>query len=511
MSITRSYDFTSFRLKTMEKTSTNRSDLYHFLFLTMSMCWLMLFVFYAPNLGLLMETNGVFASQNLFVSFYCILILVGLFIPKLFTLHYYRKLTLIGVLGTILCSIMLISAAGFFRLVLIAFLGLFCGLFSYAGIVFILIKVLSFNWQIASVSYIVGINPLFSILINNQIIQFGTLGYWLFCFGILLVMLGLCWFGFIKNSDKENPVIKKGALKNPHRISRQHTRRMVWLAYGMVFIITLITLYAFFISEKTTLNSSNFIYFYAGQILAGVLSFLLLFYKRNKLPLLFYGFLVVAFLGFTLMLLKDITTVLLSPAIILLGCAELGSILSWCLIPRVCRLWEAAHAFDSENETTGWSLRALRGFMLSYALAILFGTFSATYLYQLSSSAFFILSITSLIILFIGNVFLVGFTQYQFFPTTGKVQIEGPVAQDAVKRLNSLTERETQILGFMLQGYSMPQIAEKLTISLNTVKTHGSNIYRKLDVNSRRELLLRYLDKGNQQTIASDWKFLSSE
>jgi DNA-binding CsgD family transcriptional regulator len=484
-----------------EKLSIN-SDLSHFLFLTLSMCWLMLFVFYAPDLGLLAETGGAFSSQNLFVTFYVVVILVGLFVPSLFTLQYYRMLTLIGVGGAILASVLILPARGVFRMVMVAVLGLCCGSFSYAGIVFILLRMLSFKWQIASVSYIVGINPLFAILIDRGIISFGTWGYWLLCMGLLLIMLGLSWFGFQKPAQKDGTPLETPLPEKPHRASLHHTRRMLWLSYGMVFVITLVTLYAFFISEKAVGDRVTFIHFYTGQILAGFLSFLLLFYRRSKLPLLFYGFLVVAFLGFVLMLLKDLAPVLLAPAIVLMGCAELGSILSWCLIPRVCGLWEAAHAFDSSSDTKNWSLRALRGFMLAYALAMLFGTFSASYVYQISSSAFFILSIASLLVLFMGNIFLVGFTRYQFFPDTGNVQVEGPVAKEAVRRLKLLSERETQVLGYILQGYSMPQISEKLFISLNTVKTHSSSIYRKLSVNSRRELLLRYLDRHNQETVS---------
>ncbi len=493
----------------MREKLSNVSDLSHFLFLTLSMCWLMLFVFYAPDLGLLAETGGAFSSQNLFVTFYLVVILVGLFVPSLFTRQYYRLLTLLGVGGAFLVSALILPSEGVFRMVMIAFLGLCCGFFSYAGIVFILLRMLSFKWQIASVSYIVGINPLFAILIDREVISFGTWGYWVFCMGMLLIMFGLSWFGFQKPARKDGVPLETPLPEKPHRASMSHTRRMLWLAYGIVFVITLVTLYAFFISEKVVGDRVTFIHFYTGQILAGFLSFLLLFYRRSRLPLLFYGFLVVAFLGFILMLVKDLAPVLLAPAIVLLGCAELGSILSWCLIPRVCALWEAAHAFDTDvgSKNKNWSLRALRGFMLAYVLAILFGTYSASYVYQISSSAFFILSIASLLVLFMGNIFLVGFTRYQFFPATGSVQVEGPVAKDALRRLKLLSERETQVLGYILQGYSMPQISEKLFISLNTVKTHSSSIYRKLSVNSRRELLLRYLDRRHQSAASRQDSF----
>ena len=52
----------------------------------------------------------------------------------------------------------------------------------------------------------------------------------------------------------------------------------------------------------------------------------------------------------------------------------------------------------------------------------------------------------------------------------------------------SLTEREVEILSFLLRGRSALSIADSLIISENTVKTHIRHIYKKLNVNSRREL-----------------------
>ena len=50
------------------------------------------------------------------------------------------------------------------------------------------------------------------------------------------------------------------------------------------------------------------------------------------------------------------------------------------------------------------------------------------------------------------------------------------------KKLNSLSERELEILKLILQEYSNEKIAEKLFISYRTVETHRKNINRKLEV-----------------------------
>ena len=51
----------------------------------------------------------------------------------------------------------------------------------------------------------------------------------------------------------------------------------------------------------------------------------------------------------------------------------------------------------------------------------------------------------------------------------------------------TLTEREHQVLAAMVDGLNNKQIAEKLTISLSTVKSHVSNILMKLGISSRTE------------------------
>jgi len=52
---------------------------------------------------------------------------------------------------------------------------------------------------------------------------------------------------------------------------------------------------------------------------------------------------------------------------------------------------------------------------------------------------------------------------------------------------SGLTEREQQVLVQVSQGATDKEIAEALTISLNTVKTHIRNILLKLQVSTRRE------------------------
>ena len=53
----------------------------------------------------------------------------------------------------------------------------------------------------------------------------------------------------------------------------------------------------------------------------------------------------------------------------------------------------------------------------------------------------------------------------------------------------SLTRRELDILGLMADGLSNQEIADKLFISLQTVKDHTSRIYSKTNVKNRMQLM----------------------
>jgi DNA-binding NarL/FixJ family response regulator len=63
--------------------------------------------------------------------------------------------------------------------------------------------------------------------------------------------------------------------------------------------------------------------------------------------------------------------------------------------------------------------------------------------------------------------------------------------EDAVRRREyGLTARETEIVTLVVAGYSNPDIAQRCSISEQTVKHHISNVFDKLGVSNRLELAL---------------------
>ena len=62
---------------------------------------------------------------------------------------------------------------------------------------------------------------------------------------------------------------------------------------------------------------------------------------------------------------------------------------------------------------------------------------------------------------------------------------------DQIAAERNLSPRESEVFTYLVQGYGGERIAEELCISYHTVRAHVRNIYRKLDVHSREELLDR--------------------
>lgn len=60
----------------------------------------------------------------------------------------------------------------------------------------------------------------------------------------------------------------------------------------------------------------------------------------------------------------------------------------------------------------------------------------------------------------------------------------------------SLTEKETEVVNLLLQGYTYKAISKSLFISENTTKYHAKNIYQKLNINSKMELIRRFTAKN---------------
>jgi DNA-binding NarL/FixJ family response regulator len=65
-----------------------------------------------------------------------------------------------------------------------------------------------------------------------------------------------------------------------------------------------------------------------------------------------------------------------------------------------------------------------------------------------------------------------------------------PPPVDSPRRLTSITDRESQVLGLVAQGLSNAEIAQRLHITPGTAKTHVGNLLTKLDARDRIHLVI---------------------
>jgi DNA-binding NarL/FixJ family response regulator len=65
--------------------------------------------------------------------------------------------------------------------------------------------------------------------------------------------------------------------------------------------------------------------------------------------------------------------------------------------------------------------------------------------------------------------------------------------------LSVLTERERSVLDLLAKGFLYKEIAGRLGLSIDTVRTHLRKIYDKLHVHSRTEAVLRYLEQPKER------------
>jgi DNA-binding NarL/FixJ family response regulator len=76
----------------------------------------------------------------------------------------------------------------------------------------------------------------------------------------------------------------------------------------------------------------------------------------------------------------------------------------------------------------------------------------------------------------------------QFFSRTA-----GGVAPDGTSSLSELTPGEREFLSQLANGYAYKEIADRMKISIDTVRSYVRTVYEKLHVHSRTEAVVKYL------------------
>jgi len=77
-----------------------------------------------------------------------------------------------------------------------------------------------------------------------------------------------------------------------------------------------------------------------------------------------------------------------------------------------------------------------------------------------------------------------------------KLQAEKDAQQQNLKLVEPLTRREIEVLRLITEGLSNKEIAQKLDISLRTVKFYGTSIYSKLGISGRTQAIRKAKELG---------------
>ena len=93
-------------------------------------------------------------------------------------------------------------------------------------------------------------------------------------------------------------------------------------------------------------------------------------------------------------------------------------------------------------------------------------------------------------------------------PTANNITDNGPIFERPrisllgeehwlyIRRQYCMSPRELQVAKLVCQGFNNEEIASSLKIKQGTIKTHMRNIYRRIRVKSRIEMLLRFVDNA---------------
>lgn len=77
-------------------------------------------------------------------------------------------------------------------------------------------------------------------------------------------------------------------------------------------------------------------------------------------------------------------------------------------------------------------------------------------------------------------------------PTLGAMLAQ----MDAIREVDVLSPRELEVLRYIALGFTNPQIAAALVVSVRTVETHRAHLARKLGAETRADLVRHAIDQG---------------
>lgn len=77
-------------------------------------------------------------------------------------------------------------------------------------------------------------------------------------------------------------------------------------------------------------------------------------------------------------------------------------------------------------------------------------------------------------------------------PPESRARGEPETSASTAEQIKTLTPREREVLFLLVQGKKMREAAEILGVKQTTISFHSTSLYKKLKVQNRAQLILRY-------------------
>lgn len=122
--------------------------------------------------------------------------------------------------------------------------------------------------------------------------------------------------------------------------------------------------------------------------------------------------------------------------------------------------------------------------------------------YLITGNSAIYLGLVALFFTFLGTWIAMQLTKQKIAPVFSDIEVypvpptDGIINETELKKLH-LTTREYEVLLLLARGTTNAEIAEKLFLSLSTVKTHVSSLFVKMDVKNRTQAV----EKANRLKI----------
>ncbi len=240
-------------------------------------------------------------------------------------------------------------------------------------------------------------------------------------------------------------------------------------------------------------GNSHLFWYEIGAIAAIVVAVLSISYASHlDLFSLYRGLVPVVLFG--LVLLAFPSSLARSASLALITCAQyVYDVVIWIYFSRVARRGVCSGSFAIGINRGFAQAGVVLGNLLALATPALMASGTITFTFIT-----FLLSViaTSLLLLMLSRTDkLTRIMARETAPLPESAPVDYDALCDQLAKSHGLTAREREILGFLARGRSLPYIRDALVLSKNTVGTHVRNLYKKLDVHSKQELLDLFEEK----------------